>query len=256
MNSQRSTSSRNINTNTNTQSTGTGTADNPYLSRQSSSATSGPDASRLAKASTPSSRHDTRLYVGNLHPSVDEYALIQTFSRYGKIIKLDYLFHKSGPLRGQPRGYAFVEYATKDEALEAVAQANNGTLRGKRISVSFASQSATGDDQRDSIAGAYRHSSSHRDRDDNASKQTNLSMIKNAARPTTTDAKIAAMEAKLAKLRSSSQSQSISKAEESGSLNATSTKKASERGVSSLPAKPPPSFSSSRPHPYSSSRRP
>ena len=68
-----------------------------------------------------------RLYVGNLHPTVDEfvslctlsrveplshprYTLIQVFSKFGKLARMDYLFHKTGALRGKPRGYAFVEY--------------------------------------------------------------------------------------------------------------------------------------------------
>ena len=27
---------------------------------------------------------------------------------------MDFLFHKTGALRGKPRGYAFVQYASKD----------------------------------------------------------------------------------------------------------------------------------------------
>lgn len=42
------------------------------------------------------------------------YTLLQVFSKYGKISKLDFLFHKSGPLKGKPRGYAFVEYASEN----------------------------------------------------------------------------------------------------------------------------------------------
>ena len=38
------------------------------------------------------------------------YTLIQVFSKFGKLARLDYLFHKTGALRGKPRGYAFVEY--------------------------------------------------------------------------------------------------------------------------------------------------
>lgn len=78
-----------------------------------------------------------RLYVGNLHPTVDEYAqalccanpayssitflrfpfnanrsgLLKIFSKCGKVSRLDYLFHKSGPAKGKPRGYAFVEFS-------------------------------------------------------------------------------------------------------------------------------------------------
>ncbi len=42
------------------------------------------------------------------------YTLLQAFSKFGKISKLDYLFHKSGPLKGKPRGYAFVEFSDKE----------------------------------------------------------------------------------------------------------------------------------------------
>ena len=55
-----------------------------------------------------------RLYVGNLAPSVDEYALVQVFQKYGKLTKLDFMYHKTGVLKGKPRGYAFVEWQNKE----------------------------------------------------------------------------------------------------------------------------------------------
>ena len=81
-----------------------------------------------------------RLYVGNLSDSVDEcathstlspsplspqpahshsltsrrYSLMQLCAKHGKIAKLDYLFHKAGPCKGRPRGYAFVQYDTSE----------------------------------------------------------------------------------------------------------------------------------------------
>jgi RNA recognition motif-containing protein len=81
-----------------------------------------------------------RLYVGNLHPTVDEcvrpdflpvscilsrtdtyvvssstrYTLLQIFSKFGKVTKLDFLFHKTGLMKGKPRGYAFIEYGNQD----------------------------------------------------------------------------------------------------------------------------------------------
>jgi hypothetical protein len=42
------------------------------------------------------------------------YALIKIFSRFGKIAKLDFLFHKTGVMKGKPRGYAFVEFGAKE----------------------------------------------------------------------------------------------------------------------------------------------
>jgi RNA recognition motif-containing protein len=55
-----------------------------------------------------------RLFVGNLAETADEYTLIRFLSKHGKISKFDYLFHKAGPKKGRPRGYAFVEYATPE----------------------------------------------------------------------------------------------------------------------------------------------
>ena len=54
--------------------------------------------------------HLPRLLMYPLH----RYTLLQAFSKFGKISKLDFLFHKSGPLRGKPRGYAFVEFSNKE----------------------------------------------------------------------------------------------------------------------------------------------
>ncbi|CBQ68745.1 conserved hypothetical protein [Sporisorium reilianum SRZ2] len=203
-----------------------GSSANPYLSRPASSATATASSSITALAKTDA-KHETRLYVGNLHPTVDEYALIQTFSKFGKIKKLDFLFHKSGPQRGQPRGYAFVEYTSAEEALQAVAGARDKTLRGRKISVTFASKST---DSVDTSSGVGPH---RRDRrtgfENDAAKTTQLSLSKNAKQPHGTNAKIAAMEAKLAKLRQS-------KAPPSASSSPSPAPSAA--GHASLPAKP------------------
>lgn len=52
---------------------------------------------------------------------------MQTCARYGKITKLDYLFHKAGPQKGKPRGYAFVEYDTNQ-----VRPASHGSITERR----------------------------------------------------------------------------------------------------------------------------
>lgn len=70
--------------------------------------------SQASSSSSSSQGKPDRLYVGNLSPTVDEYTLIQVFQKYGKITKLDFMFHKSGVLKGKPRGYAFVEFSSKD----------------------------------------------------------------------------------------------------------------------------------------------
>jgi RNA recognition motif-containing protein len=79
------------------------------------------DSSELPPSAPPQPRGflKDRLYVGNLHPSVDEYALLQVFSRFGNLTKLDFLFHKAGALKGKPRGYAFIEYGDQAVSLSA-----------------------------------------------------------------------------------------------------------------------------------------
>lgn len=94
---------------------------------------------------------------------------MQVCSKVGKIAKLDYLFHKSGPLRGKPRGYAFVEYATvavssppvrvpeqakqmptrdrvvldpQQEAQRAVTELDQKLVRGRKMSVTTAAEQA------------------------------------------------------------------------------------------------------------------
>lgn len=85
-----------------------------YISRPSApaeSSSAGQGAARKTDSSTKSALpSSTRLYIGNLSSAVDEYLLVNTFNKYGKISKVDYLFHKTGPMKGKPRGYAFIEY--------------------------------------------------------------------------------------------------------------------------------------------------
>ncbi|KAE8226390.1 hypothetical protein CF319_g986 [Tilletia indica] len=170
------------------------------LSTGSSSAST---SALTSKPRTTESEHtpgpeksSTRLYVGNLHPSVDEYTLIQVFSKYGKIAKLDFLFHKAGPMKGKPRGYAFVEYALKEEALQALIATNDKMLRGRKVSVTFANKSEYAEASLGGSGGLGPHR--HRQSDN---KPTTLSLLKNSQQPKSTNAKIAAMEAKLKMLK-------------------------------------------------------
>lgn len=59
-------------------------------------------------------KSESRLYVGNLDLRISEAALIKMFSSFGKIVAEDFLWHTRGPKRGEPRGYAFVQFSTKE----------------------------------------------------------------------------------------------------------------------------------------------
>lgn len=57
---------------------------------------------------------ERRLYVGNIDHRISEATLIKMFSPFGKIESEDFLLHTRGPKRGEPRGFAFVQYRTKE----------------------------------------------------------------------------------------------------------------------------------------------
>lgn len=57
---------------------------------------------------------ETKLYIGNLDFRITEATLIKMFSPFGKIISEDFLWHTRGPKRGEPRGFAFIEYSSKE----------------------------------------------------------------------------------------------------------------------------------------------
>ncbi|KAG0043463.1 putative RNA-binding protein 18, partial [Gryganskiella cystojenkinii] len=50
--------------------------------------------------------------------------VLKLFSPFGKITKLDFMFHWSGPKKGTPRGYCFLEFEASSQAIEAVKTMN------------------------------------------------------------------------------------------------------------------------------------
>ncbi|KAK4686497.1 RNA-binding protein 18, partial [Tremellales sp. Uapishka_1] len=149
-----------------------------------------------ASTSTSAGKPD-RLYVGNLSPTVDEYTLIQIFSKFGKIVKLDFMFHKTGVLKGKPRGFAFIEMSSKDDALKALVKLHDRLLRGRKLVVTYANSAPVTDYPVHS--GPRRHTE--------APTKTTLSLLKNKRRPQSAAAQIAAMEAKLASMQQRAGSQ-------------------------------------------------
>lgn len=81
---------------------------------------------------------DKRLWIGNLDPRINEYQLLKLMQKHGPIEKFDLLFHRSGPLAGQPRGYAFITYETKEAAITAKTALHNKMVGTRRITVTGA----------------------------------------------------------------------------------------------------------------------
>ena len=64
--------------------------------------------------------------------------LLKLVQKHGTIEKFDLLFHRSGPLAGQPRGYAFVTYSSKEDAAKAKDALDGKMVGSKRVVVRWA----------------------------------------------------------------------------------------------------------------------
>ncbi|XP_074291540.1 uncharacterized protein LOC141618337 isoform X1 [Silene latifolia] len=85
---------------------------------------------------------DKRIYVGNVDHRISEATLIKMFSPFGKIESEDFLLHTRGPKRGEPRGFAFVQYSTKEEAILAKEKMHGRLACGRPLVVRLASEKA------------------------------------------------------------------------------------------------------------------
>ncbi|MFC1991072.1 RNA recognition motif domain-containing protein [Chloroflexota bacterium] len=73
-----------------------------------------------------------KIYVGNLSFDVTEDELAAEFGTYGKV---ESVAVPSDKLSGRPRGFAFVEMASKSEAEAAITGLNGKTLKERTIVV-------------------------------------------------------------------------------------------------------------------------
>ena len=75
------------------------------------------------------------IYVGNLSREVTEEELRQAFQAFGKVVAVNIIKDKYS---GQPRGFGFVEMATKAEGLAAIDGLKGKLLRERTLDVSEA----------------------------------------------------------------------------------------------------------------------
>ncbi len=76
-----------------------------------------------------------KLYVGNLPYTTGEAELEQLFSRFGAVESVRVMRDMA---TGRPRGFAFVEMATDEEAQAAASQLNETQLEGRTLAVNEA----------------------------------------------------------------------------------------------------------------------
>ena len=71
-----------------------------------------------------------KIYVGNLSYEVTEQDLRQEFEAFGEVASVDIITDKYS---GRPRGFGFVEMATKSEAEAAITGLNGKTLKDRTV---------------------------------------------------------------------------------------------------------------------------
>jgi RNA recognition motif-containing protein len=82
----------------------------------------------------------TRLYVGNLSYNVTEPELRDVFAEGGKnVVEVKVVMDRE---TGRPRGFAFVEMGSDDEASYAIQNLSGREIQGRAISVSEARERA------------------------------------------------------------------------------------------------------------------
>jgi cold-inducible RNA-binding protein len=79
--------------------------------------------------------NQNRLFVGNLSYQTMQQDLEDYFSQAGVVTSVNLMLDK---VTGKSRGFAFVEYATPEEASKAVEQFHNKEFQGRALTVNVA----------------------------------------------------------------------------------------------------------------------
>ncbi|CAM9503171.1 unnamed protein product, partial [Sphacelaria rigidula] len=77
------------------------------------------------------------LFVGNLSYKVSEAVIIKLFTPFGKVVREQFCYHMTGPRRGEPRGFCFVEYSNAEDAGKAIRALHGRKLYGRPLRVRF-----------------------------------------------------------------------------------------------------------------------
>jgi cold-inducible RNA-binding protein len=79
--------------------------------------------------------NQNRLFVGNLSYQTMENDLQDYFSQAGVVTSVNLMLDK---VTGKSRGFAFIEFATPEEANKAVEQFHNKEFQGRALTVNVA----------------------------------------------------------------------------------------------------------------------
>ena len=73
-----------------------------------------------------------KLFVKNIEPTVNEVLLESIFKQYGDVKETKIIYDK---ITWESRGFAFVEFKNKEDAIKAIEGLNGKELIGKKLSV-------------------------------------------------------------------------------------------------------------------------
>ncbi len=79
--------------------------------------------------------NQNRLFVGNLSYQTSESDLQNYFSQAGAVTSANLMLDR---VTGKSRGFAFIEFATAEEAAKAVEQFHNKEFQGRTLTVTVA----------------------------------------------------------------------------------------------------------------------
>jgi cold-inducible RNA-binding protein len=79
--------------------------------------------------------NQNRLFVGNLSYQTMQQDLEDYFSQAGIVTSVNLMLDK---ITGKSRGFAFVEFATNEEAAKAIEQFHNKEFQGRALTVNVA----------------------------------------------------------------------------------------------------------------------
>ena len=82
-----------------------------------------------------------RLYVGNLSYATTELELRELFGQVGPVADAKVVMDRE---TGRPRGFAFVEMSSSEDALKAIEQFNGRELDGRALNVNEAQERSGG----------------------------------------------------------------------------------------------------------------
>lgn len=94
-----------------------------------------------------------RLYVGNLSYDTTELELREAFGTVGTVAEAKIVTERE---TGRPRGFAFVEMSTDQEAQAAIAQLSGRELGGRTLNVNEAQERSGGGGNRSGGGGRGR----------------------------------------------------------------------------------------------------